>query len=444
MILKKKSIKTNQNQSIQISQGIKNLISIMDEILYDSKKEQELYNDLTENTYEKYWQLQDDELLKIMQNDQNKYLKQFEGSNKFLQQIIQDCLQIQYIIEEQKNNDSHWLKMQKFKSAVNFKTQYTINIAQISHNEEYLALGGENQEIIVKYLKQNKDDSKVELSSCVKACKFSLNDQYLYCGEISGNLSVYDLEQGLKQEQGLEQKQGLKQIYQKKIHTQAINNLIVNQLYIISCSDDLSIIITDIKNKKCIRQIQNAHQNSIYGLDYDQINDIIVSSSKDLSIKFFNFQNGELRINNQMSHDSFIMQIQLIKSNERLISTSFNELKIWSINLMRGQIMIIKSITQQHIFNFTSIMNDSLIVVIDQNFLNIFDESLGLVRNFLHNKEEQNTFLTYYQTSQLTSMKYILIMGQSNYYVIFQKIVNFQVMKTNNEFEFKIKSQKII
>ena len=29
----------------------------MDEILYDSKKEQELYNDLTENTYEKYWQL---------------------------------------------------------------------------------------------------------------------------------------------------------------------------------------------------------------------------------------------------------------------------------------------------------------------------------------------------------------------------------------------------
>ena len=62
--------------------------------------------------------------------------------------------------------------------------------------------------------------------------------------------------------------------------------LLDNQI-VITCSADKSISIRNIESRKLIRTIENAHNDIIYGIDYDKKNDIIFSCSKDNSIKLF-------------------------------------------------------------------------------------------------------------------------------------------------------------
>ena len=67
-----------------------------------------------------------------------------------------------------------------------------------------------------------------------------------------------------------------------------INDMILleNQ-NVITCSVDKSILIRNIESRKTIKTIENAHDDTIYGIDYDKKNDIIFSCSKDNSIKLF-------------------------------------------------------------------------------------------------------------------------------------------------------------
>ena len=63
--------------------------------------------------------------------------------------------------------------------------------------------------------------------------------------------------------------------------------ILIDNHNIITCSADKSILKRNIENNKQVRTI-NAHNDIIYGIDYDKKNDIIFSCSKDNSIKLFN------------------------------------------------------------------------------------------------------------------------------------------------------------
>ena len=64
--------------------------------------------------------------------------------------------------------------------------------------------------------------------------------------------------------------------------------IVLDNQIVITCSADKSISIRNIESRKLIRTIEDAHNDTIYGIDYDKKNDIIFSCSKDNSIKLFN------------------------------------------------------------------------------------------------------------------------------------------------------------
>ena len=75
-------------------------------------------------------------------------------------------------------------------------------------------------------------------------------------------------------------------------HGSVINDVLCthNKKYIITCSDDYSAKIWDIKSGKLIRNLAN-HTKRINGIDLDSINNLILTYSEDASICIWDFNN---------------------------------------------------------------------------------------------------------------------------------------------------------
>ncbi|KAM3144823.1 hypothetical protein pb186bvf_003132 [Paramecium bursaria] len=171
---------------------------------------------------------------------------------------------------------------------------------QISQDEQFLAFGSSDNKMNLLDL-QNKQliENNIKLNSIACICRFSDDSSLLFIGDKDGMLYSYNVH-----DQRL--------VYSKKTHNGIIYNIIlIDNFNIITCSQDITIAVTEIQNDN-IRRFQNIHNHHIYALDYDNQKDTIISGSWDKSIKVINRQDGLIIIQQENAHKDFVQQLQQV------------------------------------------------------------------------------------------------------------------------------------
>ncbi|KAM3132278.1 hypothetical protein pb186bvf_015608 [Paramecium bursaria] len=328
----------------------------------------DLFNNKLNNIINQFTQIMDD----------NKQIKQEGNGNKVVQK--------QTIIQEAVISN-----FPKYIEYLSLEQNLLIQTTQISQNEQYVALGGVEKQLQIYHLKSKKLLQTIKLDQPIQVAKFSNDSNCMYVGCQEGNLHSFDINNNFSQKYK-------KQIHKNNGKSNVIINLIEkqNQIVIVSTGDG-SLIIIDLLQQKEISRLNQAHDRLIFGLDYNQSEDIIASSAF-TSIKFFKGQDFQQIINNQNAHLEIIYQIQLI--DKRLLSLGDERtLKIWFIDYKNGILVFLNQIQDQFdIRSFSSVLNNKQILLIYQDF--------QIIQQFNHTSGD---YVLGNDTRQLNSMNYIII-----------------------------------
>ncbi|KAL4470966.1 hypothetical protein ABPG72_013553 [Tetrahymena utriculariae] len=117
-----------------------------------------------------------------------------------------------------------------------------------------------------------------------------------------------------------------KQIFSLKGHESNVLRMAIlknnNQFQLASGSHDKSIILWDIRYQHNNEIIQNHHTNAVFGIDYDDINQIIYSTGWDKSIKAFDIKQFKVIGNIQRAQQDSIITCRYNASYQELMSSS--------------------------------------------------------------------------------------------------------------------------
>jgi platelet-activating factor acetylhydrolase IB subunit alpha len=77
-----------------------------------------------------------------------------------------------------------------------------------------------------------------------------------------------------------------------KAHENWVRGVVIHPSgnYVISCADDKSIRVFDVKNKRCLRTLENAHDHFVTSLDIHHTLPILVSGSVDTTVRCWQLQ----------------------------------------------------------------------------------------------------------------------------------------------------------
>ncbi|KAM3132632.1 hypothetical protein pb186bvf_015304 [Paramecium bursaria] len=338
--------------------------------------------DLLKQAISYYQELQS--MIQILSKQQNT---QYKEQNQQFDRILKT--QFSQIVVSQ-NID------QQYTSYISYKSDDIKRTVQISNDERYLVIGGDDRRLQIIGLENKQNLRCLALQEYVMICRFTIDSKNLLCGSRDGELCCYELN-------------NYKEIYKSTVHSQQINDIVpIDNDQIITCSIDKSIIVTDIKDNKQVLQIQNAHAGYIKGLDYDQLRDIIGSCSDDNSIKLFNRNDGKQLIEQQNAHKNQVFQIQFLTTENNLVSSGCNDLVLWQIDYGQSQLNRLNVLNQSH-YNFTSVCNNTKIVLICKDSVQILDNTLNIIDTANH---DIKNFGYYTKIRQVQSANYIIIPGQ--------------------------------
>ncbi|KAM3136066.1 U3 small nucleolar RNA-associated protein 13 [Paramecium bursaria] len=291
------------------------------------------------------------------------------------------------------------LKVQKLKD-INYDiikldqlTDNDIYTASISKDLKLIVSGGTDQILKIWNYSDYKFIKQYEYLSQVFISKFTDDSKFLYIGTSNGSLYCYDNDNDIKEN------------FQKQIHSGGILNLYcITNYQVLTSSVDKTVIKTDILTKQQVFKIK-AHEDSIYGLDYNKLKDLIVSCSYDKSIKLWKNNNGELVIENKNAINCQIKSILFINNNQ-LISLSDN-INIWQIN--GKELISIKTIADNNqINNISLVLNQSQVLLICKNYLKFYTILGELVNTIKHDVKDFKLM----RGVQLDSGKAIIIQGK--------------------------------
>jgi len=97
---------------------------------------------------------------------------------------------------------------------------------------------------------------------------------------------------------------------------------------LVSGGYDGKIVLWDIITPKIIKTIK-AHDDEIHAIALNKLNNILASGGKDKSIKIWSLKNGSLIKNISNAHYNTIESLEFDKSGNYLISSSWQELYMW-------------------------------------------------------------------------------------------------------------------
>ncbi|KAM3132292.1 WD domain repeat-containing protein 55 [Paramecium bursaria] len=281
---------------------------------------------------------------------------------------------------------------------------------QISSNEKFLGIGGKGW-IRVYCLRNNKLIKIIIVDQQVMVIKFTNDSKYLLCGYSDGYLNCFNIEKFYKT------------IYKNQIHKWDIYDIIaIDNDQIITCSQDGSIIITDIKKNQQLLKIIDDHELRfrVTGIVYDESNQYIISCSDCRQIRFYNRKDGCRKF--QQEHYYFVGKIQLIERLNLLVTSTMLEITIWQIDYQNFQLIQKNNFDLRWNYSFTSVLDNSRLVVIFDDCVGILDYSFNLIQSTKHNISKfYSIVFHYFQTSQLNSLNYIIVPGVHNLQILKRK-----------------------
>ncbi|KAM3131468.1 hypothetical protein pb186bvf_016398 [Paramecium bursaria] len=326
-----------------------------------------------------------------------------QNSQDLLQSITNSCSYITQIItktDEKKQNEKKKITilqqssinytpiqheqedLNRYQDYYSYQSQVEINALSISPNQKQIAFGGKDTKLIIVELSTKKVINNYQLEDNLQCCIYNSDSTLLFCGDKKGHLYCLSVNQNFKI------------IYKNNVHSSYINDIkLISNDNVITCSTDLSIIITDVKYFLCLLEISNAHDSRINQIEFDHKNETIISCSNDkvISIKIFNLS-GQLIISQKNPYFDGIFQIQLVDNN-KLLSRSTYSLILWQIDYRKNQLVEITELAseEEDLCFFYSVLNNTRILKISPLYLQIIDynqyDYLGLTthcRGFFH------------------------------------------------------------
>ncbi|KAM3133570.1 DDB1- and CUL4-associated factor 10 [Paramecium bursaria] len=378
VILKKKEelLKLQQDQQIGLQQFLELLKFIKE---YQSFIEQQIkkiqkikedlqhfINDLSE---QKFIQLNNNRLDEVicmnksqLFNDQVLQIKSYQNIEQKLRSIIKDFQD--YRIQFHQIIDLKQVKY-KIKQIVEFD-KFECMASQISNNQTYLAYS-------IRKLLQIYDIQKdsvireITLDDSILVIEFTYDSNYLYVGCENGYVFGFDFLNDFKQIFGLQ------------LHQDCVADIrIIQNEYLITCSHDKTIIKTDIRSKQQLFKLIG-HTQEIYAIDYNEINDILISGSEDRKQKHIN----KLRI---ITSESGMDQIQLINNFQNVLSLDLHgNLYKWKIDLIQKQLIKIQEFQDPNkIFNFYQINQNQNLILICKGYIKILNDQAETINQIDH------------------------------------------------------------
>ncbi|KAM3131309.1 Ski complex subunit Rec14 [Paramecium bursaria] len=253
--------------------------------------------------------------------------------------------------------------------------------SSISKDEQYLAYGGSDRWINIFDINEKQFIKKIELDNQITVCSFTQDSSKLFVGMYGGYIYGYDVSDDFNQ------------FFKQQIHSSHINIIITTQNdQLITCSDDRSIIKTDIYSKETIFKL-TGHTEWILAIDYNDIDDRIISGSKDKSIKLWNCRNQCTIIDKEQAHNYDIRQIQFINKYQNILSLDLDgKLYKWKIDLIKNDLIRLQQISEQNeILNFFSVNQDRNLLIICNKYVKILNQQ-GETINTIEHDGKSNQF----------------------------------------------------
>ncbi|KAM3129360.1 DDB1- and CUL4-associated factor 10 [Paramecium bursaria] len=398
-------------QKIKImDQFVQNMVVLKQQLEQDIKTLRNQQNtsdieNLVEIAKSDYLQLDNQQLNQIMNIINDMKLQDLSTSSELVFQLQEQSKQLEQLFKVT-NDDNYY--QEPYNIYLEYKSKDIILTSQISYDEKYLIIGDFNK-LQVFHLESQFKIRSIELDYYANICQFTNNSKYLFCGDSQGYLCCFDCNQDFKQ------------VYKSKIHQDCINQIkFIDNLQIITCSRDKSILITNLK--KCKQELSITYPGFVQDVDYDFQKNVIISCSYSNAISFYNKNNGQIIFQQQEAHTDHILKIQLSQNNS-LISSDFQQLVLWHIDYDQQKLIKIKEIELEN-FNFTAIYNQNKVLLIHPQFIQILDNDLNLLDQIDHNIQ-----------SRYDDSFYIFF----NLIIIFDELYNNSRKIKNSNYEVKLK-----
>ncbi|KAM3132589.1 hypothetical protein pb186bvf_015261 [Paramecium bursaria] len=270
------------------------------------------------------------------------------------------------------------------------KTTKCYNATSISNNELYLAYGGKDRIL-----------NEFQIIKSIICCQFTDDSSKLFVGS---QKCVY----------GLDSNNNFKLIYQQDIHLHWVSNIVtIQNRFIITCSADNTIIKTDVITKQQIFKLVG-HMSYVKTIDYNDKDDIIISGSTDKSIKLWNCKTKTIIIDKLQSHENDIIQIQLSKNKENILSLDKNGyLYNWRIDLTNKNLIKIQEfIDQNKIYTFYQVNQGQNLIMVCNKYVKILKNNGDVETMINHDCVECKYYylldVSDRDCKQLDNMKYII------------------------------------
>ncbi|KAM3132613.1 hypothetical protein pb186bvf_015285 [Paramecium bursaria] len=333
---------------------------------------------------------QEDQIVKI--------IKQSEALLQLIREKSQVSSSKQEFQFKKQQSSKELVRQSKYEDYFEFSSDNNIITAQISDDNKYIVFGGWDKNIQVFDLQTKELVKYIQIDQDVMICKFDKDSKYLMCGNDSGQLYCYEINKNFKE------------LLNKKIHSDWINDIILLEDTLLTCSSDTTIKITNIKSQQTQLLFENDQKVLIYGLEYDQQKNIIISCQSNGSINFIDRKSGNLVFQKRKAHPESVSLIQLTQNNNNLLSSDTENLILWQIDYPKKQLLRLREYSEFN-YNFTSVCNHSKIILICKDHVKILDNNLNVIQQIGHNIDE---FWNYFVTRQLNDMSYIIIPGNKS------------------------------
>ncbi|KAM3133589.1 hypothetical protein pb186bvf_014276 [Paramecium bursaria] len=277
--------------------------------------------------------------------------------------------------------------------------------SQISNNQKYLAYSIDK---LLKIYDIQKDNviREINLDYVIYVIQFTFDSSQLYVGCDKGYVFGFDVLNDFKQ------------IFKLEIHQDAVYNIrTIQNKYLITCSIDKTIIKTDITSKQQLFKLIG-HSDSICAIDYNEIDDILISGSDDRSIKLWDCKNQSILINKEKSHPIGIYQIQLINNFQNVLSLDwYGNLYKWRIELIQKQLIKIQEFKEPNqIIYFYQINQNQNLILICNGYIKILNDQAETINQIDHQAGDFN-LICQGECRQVDDGKLIQIRSASNNFI---------------------------
>ncbi|KAM3132352.1 hypothetical protein pb186bvf_015566 [Paramecium bursaria] len=287
------------------------------------------------------------------------------------------------------------------------KITNNINTIQISNNEQYLAYGGTDRKVTLMDLKlKSCIRNPIILNNSVRVCKFSQDFQFIYFGDDFGNLYCYNVNKFMKK-------------FKSRILQDAIQNIkpINNQQIIIKSYN--AIKIYSMNNKKLLSTHYLDQSQFIFGLDFDQQNQIIITGEDDNQIVFLKRQDGKKLMTRPSFHDSPIKQLIML-NGKQLLSRSDKQIILYKIDYDNLQLAVISNYTLSYgcFYNFSPALNETRFVAMRIYSIIVLDQNLNQLQKIEIGEPISLNLNMDCLTQQIDSLNYLIIPFQQKIKVL--------------------------